>query len=100
MEKAYLAIGLATIRTKWLAGPEPKDEKENWGLVWFFFFSSLNIFHTICGFHTYHSVQHFFFFFLYPNSPNLVKKKKKEEETQNRPNQWKNEKRKRKKNLE
>ena len=42
-------------------------------------FSSLNIFHTIHGPHTYHPVQFFFFFFFlqYPNSPNLVKKKKK-----------------------
>ena len=36
--------------------------------------SSLNIFHTIYGPHTCHSVH---FFFQYPNSPNPVKKKKK-----------------------
>ena len=41
---------------------------------------SLNIFHTICGSHNYHSVKFFFFFpfFQYPNSPNPVKKKDKE----------------------
>ena len=41
-------------------------------------FPSLNIFHTIYGPHTCHSVH---FFFQYPNSPNPVKKKKKTPET-------------------
>ena len=49
------------------------------------FFSSLNIFHTICGFHTYHSVQHFFFFLV----PKLTEPSEKKKETQNRLNQWK-----------
>ena len=39
--------------------------------------SSLNLFHTVCGSHTCHSMQFFFFFSV---SPNPVKKKKKEEE--------------------
>ena len=38
---------------------------------------SLNIFHTVYGLHTCHSVQ--LFFSQYPNSPNLIKKKRKKE---------------------
>ena len=47
--------------------------------------SSLNIFHTVCGPQTCHSMQFFFFFFnpQYPNSPNSVKKKEKKKERKN-----------------
>ena len=38
--------------------------------------SLLNIFHTVCGPHTCHSVQPFFFFFFLPVSLNPVKKEK------------------------
>ena len=54
-------------------------------------FLSLNIFHTICGPYTCHSVQLFFFFSLslsslqYLNLPNLVREKKKNQNMKTKP---------------
>ena len=68
-------------------------------------FPSLNIFHTICGPHTCHSLQASFlfsFFFQYPNSPNLVKKKKEKKKREKKPrtNQKKKKKKKQRRNPE
>ena len=74
---------------------------------------SLNIFHTVCGLHTYHSVQ--LFFFPIPRNPNLVKeerggkkkpkspepserRKEKEKKKPRSPNPVKEEEKKKKKN--
>ena len=78
MEKAYLAIGLATIRTRWLARPEPKVVKENWGLVWFVFFHH-SIFFTLFVGSIPITQCNIFFFFLVPKltEPSEKKKKKK-----------------------
>ena len=59
-------------------------------------FSSLNIFHTIHGSHTYHPVQLFFFFFSsVPKLTEPSEKKKKITPKTWRPNQWKKKKKKR-----
>ena len=52
--------------------------------------SSLNIFHTVCEFHTCHSV-HFFFFLLSPNPVKKKRKKKKKETRIRSPNPVKEE---------